>query len=97
MEIDEIERQRHFLQLASVHGEDFKSRVTQHDRENSFPFENVAAMKASGYNEHDIAVGVEWRRRLSTRLCTGARTIGPRRRTHGGSREYASARCWTLR
>src|SRR5262249_35835794 len=25
------------------------TRVTQHDRENTFPFENVAAMKASGY------------------------------------------------
>src|SRR5215467_8434070 len=43
------ERQQHFLQLAAAHAEDFKTRVTQHDRENTFPFENVAAMKASGY------------------------------------------------
>ena len=49
MELDGVERQRHFLHLASVHAEDFKGRVTQHDRENSFPFENVEAMKVSGY------------------------------------------------
>jgi alkylation response protein AidB-like acyl-CoA dehydrogenase len=40
-----------FLNLAATHADDFKARVSQHDREseNSFPFENVAAMKASGY------------------------------------------------
>jgi len=43
------ERQQKFIQIAATHAEDFKTRVTQHDRENSFPFENVAAMKASGY------------------------------------------------
>ena len=40
---------RKFLNLAATHADDFKARVSQHDRENSFPFENVAAMKASGY------------------------------------------------
>ena len=35
--------------MAAAHAEDFKTRVAQHDRENSFPFENVEAMKASGY------------------------------------------------
>ena len=54
MELDAIERQRHFLHLASVHADDFKSRVTQHDRENSFPFENVDAMKASGYTNMTV-------------------------------------------
>src|SRR6516162_2831280 len=54
MELDAIERQRHFLQLASVHADDFKSRVTQHDRENSFPFENVEAMKASAYTNMTV-------------------------------------------
>ena len=49
MKLDENERQQHFLHLAAVHADDFKSRVTQHDRENSFPFENIDAMKASGY------------------------------------------------
>jgi alkylation response protein AidB-like acyl-CoA dehydrogenase len=54
MELDATERQRHFLHLASVHADDFKSRVTQHDRENSFPFENVDAMKASGYTNMTV-------------------------------------------
>src|SRR5215475_2574742 len=49
-----IERQKHFLELATTHAEDFKTRVTQHDRENSFPFENVEAMKASGYTNMTI-------------------------------------------
>lgn len=49
MAMTAIERQQHFLQLAAAHAEDFKTRVARHDRENSFPFENVAAMKASGY------------------------------------------------
>lgn len=54
MELDGIERQRHFLHLATIHGEDFKTRVTRHDRENSFPFENVDAMKASGYTNMTV-------------------------------------------
>src|SRR5262245_12675872 len=44
-----LERQQHFIQLAATHAEDFKTRVAQHDRENTFPFENVKAMKDSGY------------------------------------------------
>jgi alkylation response protein AidB-like acyl-CoA dehydrogenase len=48
------ERQQHFLQLAAVHAEDFKARVTQHDRENTFPFENVQAMKDSGYTNMTV-------------------------------------------
>jgi alkylation response protein AidB-like acyl-CoA dehydrogenase len=48
------ERQQHFLDLAAAHAEDFKTRVAQHDRENSFPFENVTAMKASGYTSMTI-------------------------------------------
>jgi alkylation response protein AidB-like acyl-CoA dehydrogenase len=49
METARAERQRKFVQMAAAHAEDFKTRLAQHDRENSFPFENVAAMKASGY------------------------------------------------
>src|SRR4029453_14072132 len=43
------ERQQHFMQLALAHAEDFKTRVAQHDRDNTFPFENVEALRASGY------------------------------------------------
>jgi alkylation response protein AidB-like acyl-CoA dehydrogenase len=49
METLRAERQRKFIELAATHADDFNTRVAQHDRENSFPFENVAAMKESGY------------------------------------------------
>jgi alkylation response protein AidB-like acyl-CoA dehydrogenase len=49
MDPQDTERQQQFIKLAATHAEDFKTRVTQHDRENSFPFENIEAMKASGY------------------------------------------------
>jgi alkylation response protein AidB-like acyl-CoA dehydrogenase len=45
---------QHFIELATAHAEDFKTRVTKHDRENSFPFENVAAMKDSGYTNMTV-------------------------------------------
>ena len=43
------ERQRSFVEMAADHADDFALRVSQHDRDNSFPFENLEAMKASGY------------------------------------------------
>jgi alkylation response protein AidB-like acyl-CoA dehydrogenase len=49
MEMTASERQQHFIKLATTHAEDFKTRVTKHDRDNSFPFENIEALKASGY------------------------------------------------
>jgi len=49
MQTNRAERQRRFIEMAAAHAEDFKTRVAQHDRENSFPFENVERMKASGY------------------------------------------------
>ena len=49
MTADRAERQKKFIAIAEAHAEDFKQRVAQHDRENSFAHENVAAMKASGY------------------------------------------------
>jgi len=49
MEMTATEQQQRFLDLAAAHADNFKTRVTQHDRDNSFPFENVEAMKASGY------------------------------------------------
>lgn len=49
MERHREERQQRPLELAAIHAEDFTTRVTPHDRGNTFPFENVAAMRASGY------------------------------------------------
>jgi alkylation response protein AidB-like acyl-CoA dehydrogenase len=49
MQTDRARRQQRFLDIAAEHAEDFSSRVAQHDRENSFPFENLVRMKASGY------------------------------------------------
>ncbi len=56
MEMTASERQQQFLKLAATHAEDFKTRVVQHDRENSFPFENVEALKASGYTNLTVPV-----------------------------------------
>lgn len=44
-----IEGRRDFSELAAEHAADFKARVARHDRENTFPFENIDAMKTSGY------------------------------------------------
>jgi alkylation response protein AidB-like acyl-CoA dehydrogenase len=49
MAMTAIESRQKFLNIAAAHADDFKTRVSQHDRENSFPFENIEAMKASGY------------------------------------------------
>src|SRR5712692_1849509 len=54
METKGIARQQRFIALAATHAEDFKTRVAQHDRENSFPFGNVEAMKASGYTTMEV-------------------------------------------
>ncbi|MBI5946593.1 MAG: acyl-CoA/acyl-ACP dehydrogenase [Chloroflexi bacterium] len=44
------EREARLLERARTHAADFATRADQHDRENSFPFENYAAMKESGYS-----------------------------------------------
>ena len=46
--------QKHWVEMAAQHADDFASRAAQHDRENSFPFENFAAMQASGYTNMAI-------------------------------------------
>ncbi len=45
----ESEAGRRFVALAEEHGADFATRAEQHDREGSFPFENIEAMKKSGF------------------------------------------------
>jgi len=49
MNLERAERQKKFVAIAAAHAEDFRIRVAQHDRDNTFAHENVAAMKASGY------------------------------------------------
>ena len=49
MQKNYTERQQRFIDMAATHADDFKTRVAQHDNDSSFPHENVAAMKASGY------------------------------------------------
>ena len=43
-----------WVEMAAQHADDFASRAAQHDRENSFPFENFDAMRASGYTNMTI-------------------------------------------
>src|SRR5713226_8881299 len=42
------ERGRLLVGLAEEHADDFRARADQHDRENSFPAENIAALQKSG-------------------------------------------------
>jgi alkylation response protein AidB-like acyl-CoA dehydrogenase len=49
------ERTRRLLKLAAEHADDFATRADEHDRENTFPFENFEKLKASGYTNLPIA------------------------------------------
>ena len=84
MKLTGVERQQRFINLASVHAEDFKTRVAQHDRDNSFPFENVEAMKASEYTSMTVPeeLGAGGVSVLDSAPGPGA--ISPRRWSNGG-------------
>jgi alkylation response protein AidB-like acyl-CoA dehydrogenase len=43
------ERQHRLLDRARTHAKDFATRAEEHDRENTYPLENIDAMKQSGY------------------------------------------------
>ena len=49
MATNPTERQQRLIDMAATHADDFKLRVAEHDADSSFPHENVAAMKTSGY------------------------------------------------
>ena len=46
---DLTDRQRAFVQRAANHAEDFATRAAEHDREASYPFENMQKLHESGY------------------------------------------------
>jgi alkylation response protein AidB-like acyl-CoA dehydrogenase len=43
------DKQKQLLDLAGRLADEFAGRAAQHDRDNSFPFENIEALKQSGY------------------------------------------------
>ena len=43
------EREQRFVDLAAMLGDEFAPRAAQHDEEGSFPFENYARLKETGY------------------------------------------------
>ena len=43
------EREQRFIDMAAGLADEFAPRAAQHDREGSFPFENYARLKATGY------------------------------------------------
>jgi alkylation response protein AidB-like acyl-CoA dehydrogenase len=43
------DKQAEFIALAGKLADDFATRATQHDRASSFPFENIEALKQTGY------------------------------------------------
>src|ERR1700686_4400346 len=43
------EREQHFIDLAAGLADDFKDRAAHHDEEASFPYENSARLRESGY------------------------------------------------
>ena len=53
--VDQLtDSQRRWHDLAAMHADDFAQRAAQHDAENSYPFENMEALRASGYTSMPI-------------------------------------------
>src|SRR5271154_2124012 len=50
MEQTHTEREQRFIDLAAELADDFAARAAQHDEEASFPYENYARLKESGYS-----------------------------------------------
>ncbi|MEX0783914.1 MAG: acyl-CoA dehydrogenase family protein [Dehalococcoidia bacterium] len=46
---DLTERQREFVARAAAHADDFATRAAEHDREATYPFENIQKLHESGY------------------------------------------------
>ena len=46
--------QRKWYDLAAMHADDFALRASQHDADNSYPFENMDALRESGYTSMPI-------------------------------------------
>jgi alkylation response protein AidB-like acyl-CoA dehydrogenase len=49
MFLDLTAEQQHIIALAKEMAKEFAPRAEQHDREGSFPFENMARLKETGY------------------------------------------------
>ena len=43
------ERQQQFVDMAAKHADSFAERADEHDRDNTFPFENYDEMRESGF------------------------------------------------
>lgn len=46
--------QRKWHGLAAKHADEFSQRAAQHDVDNTYPFENMTALRASGYTSMPI-------------------------------------------
>ena len=92
MTTNPTERQQRFIDMAAEHADDFKLRVAEHDADSSFPHENVAAMKASGYTALIVPEELGGGGATPLDIAHGPGTSGLRRPAHGHCRQYAPHR-----